>query len=151
MRHIVLLFMFMSLALQAGAQEKGKRKFSPEKFRADMEQFIVKDAGLTPQEASQFFPIYNEMNKKQRAVFEKMRKLDRQKPVDEAGCRNAIKQRDKYDIELKKIQMSYHEKFMTVLPASKVFDVIKAEEKFHRRMLKKSNAAQAKKNNTTRK
>lgn len=119
--------------------QDSKQKFSPEQFQADMEQFIVKEAGLTPQESAKFFPVYREMGNRQRAVFDRMRKMGRNKPADEAGCLNAIKQRDKMDLELKKIQQTYHNKFLSIISASKLFDVIRAEERFHRKMLKKSN------------
>lgn len=142
MRKIFLTIMILCLTLSVNAQDKNRSKFSPEKFRAEMEQFITKDACLTPTEASKFFPLYNEMGKKQRVIFDRMRQLGKSKPADEAACREVIKQRDKMDIELKKIQQTYHEKFLTVLSASKLFDVIRAEERFHRRMLKKSNASQ---------
>lgn len=142
MRRVFLIVILFCTAVAMDAQEKGRQKFSPEKFRAELESFITKDACLTPTEASKFFPLYDEMEKKQRVLFDRMRQLGRNKPADEAGCRDVIKQRDQLDIELKKIQQTYHEKFLKVLPASKLFDVIRAEEKFHRRMLKKSNASQ---------
>lgn len=142
MRKILLTLIVFGAAVFASAQDKNRSKFSPERFRADLEQFITKDACLTPTEASKFFPLYDEMGKKQRVIFDRMRQLGKNKPADEAGCRDVIKQRDQMDVELKKIQQTYHEKFLKVLPASKLFDVIRAEERFHRRMLKKSNASQ---------
>lgn len=142
MRRIFLTIVIIGAALSMSAQDKPHSKFSPEKFRAELEQFITKDACLTPTEASKFFPLYDEMGKKQRFLFDRMRQMGKNKPADEAGCRDVIKQRDQMDIELKKIQQTYHEKFLKVLSASKLFDVIRAEEKFHRRMLKKSNTTQ---------
>lgn len=134
----------MSCVVACGlSAQENKPRFSPEQFQAELEQFIVTEAGLTPQESARFFPEYREMGKRQRAVFDRMRKLGRTKPADEAGCLNAIKQRDKMDLELKKIQQTYHNKFLTLISASKLFDVIKAEERFHRRMLKKSGAGNA--------
>lgn len=144
MKKAVIILMLLFAGISMNAQDKSKQKFSPEKFRADMERFITEDACLTPNEAAKFFPLYDEMNKKQRVIFDRMRKLGKNKPSDEAECRNTIRQRDKLDLELKKIQQTYHEKFMTVISASKLFDVIRAEEKFHRRMLKKSNSTPAK-------
>ena len=61
--------------LASGAQEKNKNGFSPEKFRAEIEQFITKEACLTPKEASKFFPVYDEMNRKKRNIFDNMRNL----------------------------------------------------------------------------
>lgn len=141
MKKILTILITVLVAVSVNAQDKKKQKFSPEKFRADMEQFITQDANLTPKEAAKFFPLYNEMNKKQRVVFDRMRQLGKNKPSDEAGCRDAIMQRDELDLKLKQIQQTYHKKFLTVISASKLFDVIKAEESFHRRVLKRSNNA----------
>lgn len=121
------------MAAAVYAQEK---KFSPEKFQADMEQFVTKEAALTPQEASSFFPVYREMQKKQRVIYDRIRGMGRIKPVTEIECRKAVVERDALDLELKQIQQSYHERFFSVLPPNKVYDVIKAEERFHRRMMK---------------
>ena len=111
-------------------------KFSPEKFQADLEQFITKEACLTPQEAAKFFPVYKEMQAKQRAVYDRQRQLGWGKPADEKGCEKAIRQRDEYDLELKRIQQTYHNKFLSIISASKLYDVIKAEDRFHRQMLR---------------
>ena len=112
------------------AQEN--RKFSPEKFQAEMEQFITKEANLTPEEAAKFFPLFREMQQKQRAIFAKVRKEGFVKPVDDASCRK-LERRDANELEQKKIQQLYHQKFFSVISPSKVFDVLIAEERFHRR------------------
>lgn len=138
MRRVVLvIFAWLAVAVSLSAQDK-KPRFSPEKFQADLEQFITKEACLTQQEAARFFPVYREMMKKQRCVFERIRKLGKNKPADEAGCMEVIKQRDKLELEQKKIQQTYNNKFLAIIPAKKLFDVIKAEDRFHRCMLKKS-------------
>ena len=123
---------------QGFGQNSGQQpqKFSPEKFQADLEQFITKEACLTPQEAAKFFPVYKEMQAKQRTVYERQRQLGFGKPADEKGCEKAIRQRDEYDLELKRIQQTYHNKFLSIISASKLYDVLKAEDRFHRQMLR---------------
>ena len=123
----------MCLLLGVVAQAQEARKFSPEKFQAEMEQFITKEAGLTAEEAAKFFPLYREMLQKQRAIFEKVRKEGFTKPVDDATCRKLVERRDACELEQKKIQQTYHQKFFSVISPSKVFDVLIAEERFHRR------------------
>lgn len=119
---------------QFSQQQNGRQqRFSPEKYQADLEQYITKEACLTPQEASAFFPLFREMQKKQRALYNKMREDVRIKPADEAACKKMIQKRDQVELELKSIQQTYHNKFLGVLSASKVFDVIKAEDRFHRK------------------
>lgn len=134
MKRISLFFLFLLAILFVHAQE---RKFSPEKFDAELQQFIVQEAHLTPQEAACFFPVYKEMHNKQRVLYDRMRQMGRIKPQDEKGCLKAIQERDNIDVELKRIQQTYHNKFLDILPASKVYDVIQAEDLFHRRMLRR--------------
>ena len=139
MKQLTLTILSLVFALTVGAQEQqrpSQQKFSPERFQAELEQYITKHACLTQKEAAKFFPIYKEMQAKQRTIFERQRQLDKVKPADEKGCENAIRQRDEYDLELKRIQQTYHNKFLTVLSASKLYDVLKAENGFHRQMLR---------------
>lgn|SRR5574344_80732 len=133
--NIRLLAFVVSFVLSLSLNAQGQ--FDPEKFKADQEQFIVQEACLTPQEAAVFFPLYDEMKKKERAVFDRMRNIGFVKPATEAGCYLAIQEHDKMDIALKKIEQTYHNKFLKILPASKVYDIIQAEDKFHRIMLKR--------------
>ena len=119
-----------------GASAEEQQKFSPEKFQADLEQYITTDAGLTNEEAAKFFPLYREMQQKQRVVYNKMHELFKL-PHDEASCKRAVQRRDQLEIELKQIAQTYHNKFLRVLPASKVIGTIIAEDKFHRRAFRK--------------
>ncbi len=135
MKRLIISCLTVLLSLGAFATEP-QQKFSPEKFQAELEQFITEEACLTPQEATKFFPLYREMQKKQREVLGQMRALGKVKPTEEAECKKAIQKHDELDLEQKDIQQTYHNKFFTVLPASKVYDVIKAEDRFHRRMFR---------------
>jgi Spy/CpxP family protein refolding chaperone len=148
MRRLVIIGLVCLSALGASAQnfprqgfpqqnfQQQQQRFSPEKYQADLEQYITKEACLTPKEAAAFFPLFREMQKKQRALYNKMREDVRIKPTDEAACKKMIQKRDQVELELKSIQQTYHNKFFSVMPASKVFDVIKAEDQYHRGLLR---------------
>lgn len=131
-----MIFVFVVVNSTTTAQNMNL-KFSPKKYQADLEMFITKDANLNEKEADSFFKLFREMGLKQRAIYQQMRKLGADKPTSPEQCKNLIIQRDKMDLELKKIQQIYHKKFLEVLSPCKVFNAIKAEEKFHRRQLKK--------------
>ena len=133
MRRFVLLCITSMLFTVCMAQEK---KFSPEKFDAEMTAYITKQAKLTDEEASKFFPLLREMHKKQRCLFKKKRDMGKEKPANEEGCANAIRERDKLEIELKQLEQGYHKKMLQVIPASKLYDAIRAESQFHRQMIK---------------
>jgi Spy/CpxP family protein refolding chaperone len=133
MKKITLLLLTILLSLTANADWQGQRqKFDPAKFDAEQQQYITREANLSEQEVARFFPLYREMQKKQRAIFERQRKLGYMKPSDEKGCERAIRERDQIDLELKQIQQTYHNKFLKVLSPSKLWDVLRAEDHFFR-------------------
>ncbi|MBQ7514561.1 MAG: hypothetical protein IJS95_09310 [Prevotella sp.] len=133
MKRLVLMITCVWIALTVSAQEK---KFSPEKFQADMEAYISNEANLTAEQSQKLFPLLREMHGKQRTIMGKVHQMRKNKPADDAVCADYIKQYDKMQIELKTIEQNYHKKMMAVIPASKLFDVIKAENRFHRQMMK---------------
>ena len=132
----LLVFAVLMFVVALGASAEEQQKFSPEKFQADLEQYITTEAGLTNEEAAKFFPLYREMQQKQRVVYNKIHELFKL-PHDEASCKRAIQRRDQLEIELKQIAQTYHNKFLRVIPASQVIGTIVAEDKFHRRAFRK--------------
>jgi hypothetical protein len=113
------------------------KKFNPQQFEKELHQFIVTDAGLTPGEASAFFPLFDEMQRKQRMLFDKMRIYMHTNTSDNRASLKAIQAMDNNDIAIKKLQKEYHLKFCKILPAGKVLKILKADEKFHRRVFKR--------------
>ena len=132
----IFIIVFVAVTTHLVGLAQNNAKFSPERFQEDMERYIIKEACLTQDEAHRFMSVYREMRSRQMAVFGQSRKTGRKKPAGEKECLYAIKQQDKLELELKKIQQTYHNKFLEILPAGKVFDVIRAEERFHRHSLK---------------
>ena len=128
-----LLCLTLCLLSLTAVKADEPQKFSPEKFQADMEQFITQEAKLTSDEATKFFPLLREMQQKQRAVYAKIKKECSQRPSNEEEIKKVVQKRDTYELELKTIQQTYHNKFFKVLQPSKVFDAIIAEDRFHRR------------------
>lgn len=131
---IVLLVLLCSVVVMA--QEP--KKFDPVQFEADLEQFVATEARLTTTESATFFPLYREMRKKQMAYFGYHRRWHIVDESDDKACAEAIRRMDSNDLEIKRLQQLYHEKFLHILPASKVFRIIKAEEKFHRQQFKRA-------------
>ncbi len=134
MKKYMMIFAFLLATVGMNAQEK--KMFDPDKFDAELEKFITKEARLDQQEAVKLFPIFKEMYQKQRCVYKRMRALGKTKPSNEAECAEAIKMRDKYNLELKQLEQCYHKKMLQVISASKLYDVIKAETHFYRRTMK---------------
>ena len=139
MKRLQVVFLLLTMTLAVSAQDNNHQKqerFSPEKFEAELHDFIVSEAHLSSQEEAKFFPLYREMQQKQRAIFNHQRDISKQKPQNDEACKKIIQERDEKEIELKLIQQNYHKRFLELMPASKVWDILKAEERFHRRAMK---------------
>lgn len=132
MKRIFLILLLSACVMtNTSAQDKHKH-FDPQQFESSLEQFVISEACLSPAEAEAFFPLYREYMEKQRALRADARMHCSYKPATEKECREAIEYSDNIDIEIKELQKDYHRKFMRVLPAAKVYDIIKAIDKFHR-------------------
>lgn len=138
-RFLLYFILFYTSVIQVCAQRhQDKCVFSPERFRARLEQYITHNACLSPLEASKFFPIYAEMQEKQRTLHDELRNIKRIKPMTDAECKRSVERMDKIELEIKQIQSSFHERFMRILPASKVYDIIKAEDRFYRQAFRRA-------------
>lgn len=132
MKKVILTLLLVIAATVTFA--KPEPKFDPNRYNAELQQYITREAALSPQEAAKFFPLYREMQQKQRILFQQVHRYKRIKPTDEKSCRENIKKCDELDVQIKELQQLYHNKFLKILPASKVYDILKAEDKFHRQM-----------------
>lgn len=137
LRTTVLMILMLCTFGVANGQHRKRPPFNPAKFEADLEQFITVNACLSPSQTASFFPVYRQMMKKQRALFDEMRRLRMINPKDNEACEEAIRKQDELDIQIKQLQQEYHGRFLMMLPANKVLSIIKAEEKFHRQIFKK--------------
>lgn len=133
-KKFALIVALFSIVISLAAQKT--EKFSPEKFEQELRTYIEKEAKLTQQESERFFPLYKEMKKKQRGLFKRLKEAEFVKPHTEDSCKKVVQYRDYLEVELKRIQQNYHNRFLEILPASKVYDIIKAEDKFHRHKLR---------------
>ncbi|MBQ7419777.1 MAG: hypothetical protein IJV17_03430 [Prevotella sp.] len=141
MKKVFVLWTLLMVTTITMAQEK---KFSPEKFEADLEAFVTKEAKLTDEEAKKFFPLFRELHQKQRDIYRRMRQAGKSKPADDKAAAETIVLCDKLTIEAKQLEQKYHNKMIKEIPASKVYQAINAENRFHRKMMKGWQASKGK-------
>lgn len=129
----LLLILLMPLMV-VGMMAQGKPKpFDPDRFQCELEQYMIRRAGITPQEASKFFPLFREMQKKQRVLFTESRMLRQIDMNDNDACLEAVRRMDEIDLQIRLIQQQYHQKCLSVLPATKLMKILRAEDEFHRK------------------
>ncbi len=136
-----IVIMMMAMLTSAIAQPRGER-FSPKEFRAHLEEFISKEAGLTASEGKAIFPIFHEMKEKQFKAQDKIFRLKRNGPACNANDKefaNAIQKIKSLEVEKAETEEMYYKKMCKAISARKVFLVMQAEDKFHRRMINNFN------------
>lgn len=134
MKKILFIIMMAVMALAANAEQEDK-KFDPKQFRREQEAFITKEAGLSAQEAAAFFPLFRELQEKQRALFSQQMKIARKKPENDKEALRLINEMDELELSIVKLKMQYHGKFCKAIPARKVKQCIRAEEKYKRNIM----------------
>lgn len=134
MKRLFTIALLTMLTVTLMAQNRGK-KFDPNSFLREQEAFITKEAGLTQQEANAFFPVFREMQGKMRSIFNQQRELMHKHVQNDGEAQKIISTADNLDMQLKKIQQTYHVKFCKVISARKVMKCIQAEEHFKHNMM----------------
>lgn len=131
----------MVLAVQCVAAQGKLTEEKRKEFEAQKVAFFTQQLDLSPSEAALFWPLYNEMQKKTRAIEENMRKNVRQvkeaKGMKEADYKEAIGKMLDNESDRHEIKVEYYQKMLGVIPASKIWKLSEAERKFHRQLFEK--------------
>ena len=141
-KHLFISLLFLVTALSAVAQENQKKRphFSPEEFQARQRAYITEKAELTTEEADAFFPLFFELQKQkfdlERGARKEFRK-ERNEQLSEEECRQFVYNMADVKIEIAKLEREYTNKYLDVLPPSKVRRVQHAEASFQRDLMKK--------------
>ena len=143
MKRIGLIILMMGVGFfffaQSGKLSEDKRK----EFEAQKVAFFTQEMELTPEEATKFWPLYNEMQQKMRVENDKIRNLACRKDKKEASEvteQQALKNLATIlsaEQAVRDIKKEYFEKLTKALSARKVWMMIEAEQKFHHQLWKK--------------
>lgn len=129
----VLLFITSALA----AQGPGKKQQNRERIEAQKVAFITEKLELTPAEAQQFWPVYNEFDAKRRDLNKEFKKASDSDDLDfeKMSDKEAEVLADQSLIHAQKmldLRKEYHAKFKKILPAKKVLKLYEAERQFQK-------------------
>lgn len=116
-----------------------KPRMSREEFRQCQEKYIKEQTGLTQQEAQQFFPLYFELQDKKDAInrqaWAQMRK-GKEENLSEAEYNKIVEEIIKARISCDQLDLEYLHKYQKFLSSKQIFNIQRAEMKFHRELLK---------------
>jgi hypothetical protein len=134
---LILISVFFCLPIIA---QKNQDKYTEEKFQKKKMEYLSKQAGLTPQEAAAFFPLYfelQELKKKNNSLaWAKAKKVNKNPQATEEEYEKSINEFIETEKKNMELEQEYMKKGLQIIPASKIFKVLRAEIKFNRNMLK---------------
>ena len=140
MKYIFIIGILLGLGCSVTAQKKMTNEKWRE-FEAQKVAFITQVLDLSPEEAAVFWPLYNEMQKKIKAIdiekyndFKTMKEAEKLKEED---YKNAVKKGLENDSKIQSIKKEYYEKILNVIPPSKVWKISDAERKFQRHLFER--------------
>lgn len=140
MKKLITLLVFLCALVPAlRAIDGGEQRLSREEFRAKQKEFIIKQAGLTKEEAAKFFPLYFELQDKKKKLNDESWELLRkgEKPnTTEKQYEEIIGEVCNNRIAADNLDRDYLAKFKKVIPCKKIYQVQRAETRFHREMLR---------------
>lgn len=138
---LLLLTLAFGFAQIGFSQDKELELSKREKLEALKIAHITEKLALTPDEAQTFWPLFNEMEVKMKA----MRKARRKNREDTKANHNQMSDKQlmaaveaEFDFEQEELDLKrqYSKKFSTVLPIKKVVLLHEAQDGFKRRLLK---------------
>lgn len=116
-----------------------KKKCSEEEFRAKKQAYMTEKAGLTEEEAQNFFPLYFELQNKKKASHKatwKKAGKGIEPETTEEEYEEIINTFFESQHDILSLEKEYIEKYRQVLSDKKIYLIYWAEIKFNRNMLK---------------
>lgn len=135
---MIIVFSFSLLKAQQGNMMQNHKKIETQRV-----VFITQSLDLSPEEAQQFWPIYNEMQKKIQVIHNDMRKMNKsfRKNNNELFSDKEIVAKCDSILSFEKMQLDikieYFRKYKKILPPKKLIKFMNIERDFNKRLLNK--------------
>ena len=132
---------FACTSLTANAHKKCDKDWK-EKMQSEKIAFLTMEMDITPEEAQEFWPVYNQVEKEKDAAFEEVIKTYKalNEAVEKGNSSDVPKLLDKYleaQDKLRAVESKAPAEYRKVLPVEKVARLYVAEEKFRRQHIRK--------------
>ena len=135
----ILTFALIIIGFTAIAQNKNQQD-ARSKLDAARIALITDRLGLTPEQAQQFWPIYNEYAEQRRSIQQEFRQakqgLDMDKLTDEQG-RALVKVRMEGKQKQLDLENKYSERLMNVINTRQLMSLKKAEDDFRAMIIRR--------------
>lgn len=136
--YIIGFLAFLLTAPAARAQQGGRQKIESAKIG-----MITNRLNLTPDQASQFWPVYNEYNGKKQELNRRIRQL-RNEPtrsnLSDDQLKNGLREATATKQKLADLDEEYMDRFLKVISAKQLSELYSAERDFNTILLRELNS-----------
>lgn len=140
-KYLLLLILVIATFSVNAQQRKHGKKFDYEKFKKERADFIIKEVGLTNQEAKAFMPLCEELMRKKfelnRDVRKQRRDLNKKASKTDKDYETVIDMSIDNKAKEAQLEKEYYKRFKKVLSPQKIYKYQRAEMKFMKRTVKK--------------
>lgn len=140
MKKIVFACFILFSSLQMAAQDREAHR---EKIRALKTAHITEGLNLTPQEAQQFWPVYNKYEKRRRQLHrEEHADIEDVECISEEKAKSMIADYVRLEREDYLLKKQFYQELSNILSAQRIIQLKKVEDDFNRKLLREYRARQ---------
>ena len=134
---LILVVSFLSVT-SISAHIICPQRLTPKEFNQKQKEFITTEANLTENESNAFFKLYFELQDKKRTNNQEVWELMRYAKGDLTEKEYEVTLTKIYQLRKNNADLDiiYFQKFKDIIPNKKVFEVLRAESKFQRQIIK---------------
>lgn len=137
---LFISFIFINI-LFVNAQSSSKAIMNLQEFEKRKQEFIIKEASLTQEEADNFFPLNNQLQKKKlelhRKYKEDMKHTVETENISDEEYEQLIKENINLKMKEAELDKEYSDKFNKLMSPQKLFKAQQAERTFMQEELRK--------------
>jgi Spy/CpxP family protein refolding chaperone len=140
MKKFLFMVLFLSAGFYSSAQDKDDHR---EKIKALKTAYITEGLNLTAQEAQQFWPIYNEYEKKRRELYRQERAEVNVECLSEEKADSKLEEYVELERKDYLLKKEYYKDLKKIFTARRIMELNKVENDFNRKMMREYRARQA--------
>jgi hypothetical protein len=139
-----LLFTILVLPFSYSQElpKKADKRAELESFKAKKMAYLIAEVAITPEEAAQLFPLYNEMQEKRfllkMALRNKSKILKENSKASDEECMNLVDEFLEKEIQDATLEKAYYQRFKRILSPQKLLKLKQADYHFAKELLKKN-------------
>ncbi|HLF64549.1 MAG TPA: hypothetical protein VI603_12385 [Saprospiraceae bacterium] len=135
MNRILSSLMMLMMTTMLYAQPGVRREMMQDRVEAQRIAFITQKLQLTPDEATKFWPVYNEYKEKQQDIRRSAVPERNIMDVTDAEAARIIEQHFATEESILRLKREYYDKLKNAIPPRKIARLAAAEMEFNRNVL----------------